>query len=54
MGDVKRAGIYTYMIKWHMPIDECDFEMLKNKPQLAALSREYRNEKLAGGYGNGN
>lgn len=54
MGDVKRAGIYTYMIKWHMPIDECDFEMLKSKPQLAALSREYRNEKLAGGYVNGN
>ena len=54
MGDVKRAGIYTYMIKWHMPIDECDFEMLKDKPRLAAFSREYRNEKLAGGAGNGN
>lgn len=53
MGDVKRAGIYTYMIKWHMPIDECDFEVLKKKPQLMAFSREYRNEKLAGGYGNG-
>lgn len=53
MGDVKRAGIYTYMIKWHMPIDECDFEMLKTRPQLMAFSREYRNEKLAGGYGNG-
>lgn len=53
MGDVKRAGIYTYMIKWHMPIDECDFELLKTKPQLVAFSREYRNEKLAGGYGNG-
>lgn len=54
MGDVKRAGIYTYMIKWHMPIDECDFELLKDKPQLMAFTREYRNEKLAGGYGNGN
>lgn len=54
MGDVKRAGIYTYMIKWHMPIDECDFEMLKDKPRLMAFSREYRNEKLAGGAGNGN
>ena len=54
MGDVKRAGIYTYIIKWHMPIDECDFEMLKTKPQLMAFSREYRNEKLAGGAGNGN
>lgn len=53
MGDVKRAGIYTYMIKWHTPIDECDFELLKTKPQLMAFSREYRNEKLAGGYGNG-
>lgn len=53
MGDVKRAGIYTYMIKWHMPIDECDFELLKTNPQLMAFSREYRNEKLAGGYGNG-
>ncbi len=53
MGDVKRAGIYTYMIKWHMSIDECDFELLKTKPQLVAFSREYRNEKLAGGYGNG-
>ncbi len=54
MGDVKRAGIYTYMIKWHMPIGECDFEMLKDKPQLMAFPREYRNEKLAGGAGNGN
>lgn len=54
MGDVKRAGIYTYMIKWHMPIDECDFDMLKDKPRLMAFSREYRNEKLAGGAGNGN
>lgn len=54
MGDVKRAGIYTYMIKWHMPIDECDFEMLKDNPRLMAFSREYRNEKLAGGAGNGN
>lgn len=53
MGDVKRAGIYTYMIKWHMPIDECNFELLKTNPQLMAFSREYRNEKLAGGYGNG-
>ncbi len=53
MGDVKRAGIYTYMIKWHMPIDECDFELLKTKPHLMAFSRSYRNEKLAGGYGNG-
>lgn len=54
MGDVKRAGIYTSLIKHHISIDECDFELLKEKPQLIAFSRDYRNEKLAGGYGNVN
>lgn len=54
MGDVKRAGIYTSLIKHHISIDECDFELLKEKPQMIAFSRGYRNEKLAGGYGNVN
>jgi len=53
MGDVKRAGIYTSLIKQHIGINECDFEMLKEKPQMMAFTREHRNEKLAGGYGNG-
>lgn len=52
MGNVKRAGIYTSLIKHHISIDECDFELLKEKPQMIAFSRGYRNEKLAGGYGN--
>ncbi len=54
MGDVKRAGIYTSLIKQHIGINECDFELLKEKPQMMAFTRERRNEKLAGGYGNGN
>lgn len=54
MGDVKRAGIYTSLIKQHISIDECDFELLRKKPQMMAFSREHRNEKLAGGYGNVN
>ncbi|MDE7278845.1 MAG: FAD-dependent oxidoreductase, partial [Oscillospiraceae bacterium] len=54
MGDVKRAGIYTSLIKQHISIDECDFGLLKEKPQMMAFSREHRNEKLAGGYGNVN
>ncbi len=53
MGDVKRAGIYTSLIKQHIGINECDFELLKEKPQMMAFTRERRNEKLAGGYGNG-
>lgn len=54
MGNVDRAGIYTSLIREHTTLDKCDFELLKTKPQLMALSRETRNEKLAGGYGNGN
>ncbi len=53
MGDIKRAGIYTSLIKQHISIDECDFEMLKNDPLMMAFTRERRNEKLAGGVGNG-
>ncbi len=53
MGDVKRAGIYTSLIKQHISVNECDFEMLKEKPRMMAFTRERRNEKLAGGYGNG-
>mgnify|MGYP000854142635 CR=1 FL=1 len=54
MGNVDRAGIYTSLIRNNIKLDECDFELLKTKPQLMAFSRETRNEKLAGGYGNGN
>lgn len=53
MGDVKRAGIYTSLIKQHITVDECDFELLKKAPQMMAFTRERRNEKLAGGVGNG-
>lgn len=54
MGDVNRAGIYTSLIKQHIPVAECDFELLKSKPQMMAFSRKRRNEKLAGGVGNVN
>ena len=52
MGNIKRAGIYTSLIKQHIKLSECDFEMLKKNPQMMAFSRERRNEKLAGGVGN--
>lgn len=54
MGDVKRAGIYTSLIKQHIAVDECDFELLKKAPQMMAFTRERRNDKLAGGVGNAN
>lgn len=51
---IERAGIYTSMIREHIALDEVDFEALKKNPMLMAFSRERRNEKLAGGVGNGN
>ena len=49
---IDRAGIYTSLIKEHIPLDEVDFEALKRNPVLMAFSRTRRNEKLAGGFGN--
>ena len=47
IGDIKRAGIYTALIKNQTPPDSIDFELIKQKPQLMAFSAEDRREKLA-------
>lgn len=47
IGDIKRAGIYTVLIKNQTPLDSIDFELIKQKPQLMAFSAEDRREKLA-------
>lgn len=47
IGDIKRAGIYTALIKNQTPLDSIDFELIKQKPQLMAFSAEDRHEKLA-------
>jgi NAD(P)H-nitrite reductase large subunit len=47
MGDVDRAGIYTSLIKEHIALADCDFEMLKKSPQMAAFAKIRRNKKLA-------
>lgn len=47
IGDIKRAGIYTALIKNQTPLDSIDFELIKQKPQLMAFSAEDRREKLA-------
>lgn len=47
IGDIKRAGIYTSLIKNRTPLDKIDFELIKRKPQLMAFSAEDRYEKLA-------
>jgi NAD(P)H-nitrite reductase large subunit len=48
MGDmVEKAGIYTSLIKESIPLSDCDFDLLKDHPQLAAFSRKRRDKKLA-------
>lgn len=48
IGDVARAGIYTFLIKEQIPLDTIDFELIKQKPQLMAFSKAYRAQKLGG------
>ena len=48
IGDVKRAGIYTSLIRKKTPLDTIDFELVKEKPNLMAFSENER-EKMLGG-----
>jgi NAD(P)H-nitrite reductase large subunit len=48
IGEVNRAGIYTSLIRDKVQLDSVDFEVLKNKPQLIAFSKQVRMQKLGG------
>jgi NAD(P)H-nitrite reductase large subunit len=48
IGDVKRAGIYTSLIREKTPLDTIDFELIKEKPQLMAFTAPDRAIKLGG------
>ncbi|MGN0575591.1 MAG: NAD(P)/FAD-dependent oxidoreductase [Ruminococcus sp.] len=48
IGDVRRAGIYTKLIREKVPLDTIDFELISRKPQLMAFSREERAKQLGG------
>ncbi|MGN0172532.1 MAG: NAD(P)/FAD-dependent oxidoreductase [Acutalibacteraceae bacterium] len=47
IGDVARAGIYTAMIRNRTPLDEIDFELICQKPQLMAFSKAEREKDLS-------
>lgn len=47
MGDIKRAGIYTDLIRKKTPLEELDFDLIKKKPQLLAFCAQARQAKLA-------
>ncbi len=48
IGDVRRCGIYTKLIREKIDLRQIDFELIKDKPQLMAFSRKYRDETLGG------
>lgn len=47
IGDIKRAGIYTSLIKKQTPLSSIDFDLIKEKPQLMAFSKKTRKDFLA-------
>ncbi|MGN0817445.1 MAG: NAD(P)/FAD-dependent oxidoreductase [Candidatus Coproplasma sp.] len=46
IGDIRRAGIYTSLIRNGTPLSEVDEELLFTRPQLSALSAEARKNIL--------
>lgn len=48
IGDVKRAGIYTKLIREKTPLDSVDFQLISQKPQLMAFTRDERAKQLGG------
>lgn len=45
--EIKRAGIYTTMIKQQTDLSGVDMELLKEKPQLLMFGKDVRRQKLA-------
>ena len=48
IGDVDKAGIYTYLIREKINLNDIDFDLVKDHPGLMAFSRDYRDSKLGG------
>ena len=46
IGDIQRTGIYTNLIRNHIPLKDIDFESVKKSPNLFAFGRTYREEKF--------
>lgn len=48
IGDVKRAGIYTSLIREQIPVSTVDTTLLKEKPQMMLFSKSRRAQQLGG------
>jgi NAD(P)H-nitrite reductase large subunit len=49
IGAVDRSGIYTALIRNRVPLNNVDFDILKNRPQLMMFGKENRKRILSGG-----
>ena len=48
LGDIRRVGIYTAMIRNQVPLEQVDMELLLEKPQLLMYDCKTRTELLGG------
>ena len=48
VGDVRRAGIYTSLIRNRTPLDRIDFDAVKREPSLLPFGKNWRAQKLGG------
>ena len=48
VGDVRRAGIYTSLIRNRTPLDRIDFDAVKREPSLLPFGMDWRKQKLGG------
>ena len=51
IGNIARAGIYTSLIREQNPLDEINYDLIKEKPQLMAFAASERAAKLGGTHG---
>ena len=49
IGDVRRAGIYTSLIREQTPLGTIDFDTIWREPTLIPFGRDWRSQKLGGG-----
>lgn len=47
MGDVRRAGIYTELIRKKTPLSSLNYELIRKEPQLMAFAKDTRAAMLA-------
>lgn len=48
IGNVEKAGIYTSLLREKTPLEDIDFELIRERPGLMAFSRAERSKRMGG------